>query len=121
MAEAMVLNSTHVVLTWSPPGDAIDPVLLNYIVVVRNGSATLAQLATPVNETRAIVSSSLLSTCDTYLIIQPICSTTAGRGDTGIFIEHAWSPHIYVYMYMYLVRVIRCVFHSALVYYRRND
>ena len=83
-AAAMVLNTTHFLLTWSPPGDAINPALLNYIVVVRNGSAKQTQFATSVNETRAIVLLSLLSKCDTNFIIQPMCSTTAGSKTTGI-------------------------------------
>ena len=78
-AAAIGLNSTHVLLTWGPPGDAINPALLNYIVVIRNGSATRGQLVTAVNETSAIVSLSLLSKCDTSFIIQPMCSTTAGN------------------------------------------
>eukprot|EP00731_Ephydatia_muelleri_P011676 Em0006g570a len=81
-AAAMVLNTTHFLLTWSPPGDAINPALLNYIVVVRNGSAKQTQFATSVNETRAIVLLSLLSKCDTNFIIQPMCSTTAGSKTT---------------------------------------
>ena len=107
MSEAMVLNSTHIVLTWSPPGDAINPALLNYIILVKNGATTLAQLVTSVNETRAIVTSSLLSTCDTNLIIQPMCSTTAGRGNAGTCILE----------YMKVLTYIRLVFRSALVYH----
>ena len=114
-AAAMVLNTTHFLLTWSPPGDAINPALLNYIVVVRNGSAAQTQFATSVNETRAIVLLTLLSKCDTNFIIQPMCSTTAGSKTTGIqqvlVYIHACNAckqctHLSLSIYIYILYVV---------------
>ena len=120
-AAATAFNSTHLLLAWSPPGDAVGPGILNYVVEVRNGSpAALALINTSTNETRTFVPFSALSVCDALFVIRPMCATTAGRETSGIS-----SVGLYVWRHACMsIYITTCnstyilfIYHSAVHWY----